>query len=45
MSSSHDSHVETSCPHGEGQVIVLDGLHVEADGRDGGHDLTASGEN
>ena len=26
-------------PHGERDVLVLDGLDVEADGRDGGHDL------
>ena len=26
-------------PHGEGQVLVLHGLHIEADGWDGGHDL------
>ena len=23
-------------PHGEGDVLVVDSLHVEADGRDGG---------
>merc|ERR1711934_503637 len=30
----------TDIPHGERNVLVLDSLHVEADGGDGGHDLT-----
>jgi len=27
-------------PHGEGDVLVLDSLDIEADGRDGGYDFT-----
>jgi hypothetical protein len=30
----------TDIPHGELDVLILDGLDVEADGRDGGDDLT-----
>ena len=30
----------THIPHGEADVLVLDSLHVEADGGDGGHNLT-----
>jgi hypothetical protein len=30
----------TDVPHGERNVLVLDGLDVEADGRDCGHDLS-----
>ena len=30
----------TDIPHGEADVLVLDGLHVEANGGDGGHNLT-----
>ena len=26
-------------PHSEADVLVLDGLHIEADGGDGGHNL------
>ena len=27
-------------PHSEADVLVLDSLHIEADGGDGGHNLT-----
>ena len=37
---SADLVLASDVPDGEGDVLVLDGLDVEADGRDGGDDLT-----